>query len=459
MDMISCYQKIKDFLKKRTSKSLGMKIFLIGLVLFSFLLGGFLGFHFKNYLKEISKIPLFFKQIGEKIFGYSFELPSPQSLLRPSSEIQSSRSSRSSQDSGCPACAVQVSQEETIIKVVKEASPAVVSIIISKDLPVLKEYQEYPFKKFKDFFGDDFFFEFKIPEYKEEGKQKREIGGGTGFIISQDGLILTNKHVVIDKGAEYKVITNDGKKYEAKVLAHDPFQDLAILKIEDEKNLPVLKLGNSFSIQIGQTVIAIGNALGEFRNTVSVGVVSGLGRTITAFGEGIIETLEDIIQTDAAINRGNSGGPLLNLRGEVIGINVAIAEGAQGIGFAIPIDKAKKAIEQIKKSGKIVYPFLGIRYLLITPEIQEEKKLKVDEGALVISENKNEPAVLPDSAAEKVGIKEGDIILEINNEKITLKNSLAKLIQKYNPGDKIKLKLLRADKFLELIVILGEKSS
>jgi serine protease Do len=227
-----------------------------------------------------------------------------------------------------------------------------------------------------------------------------------------------------------------------------------------QKPFKVLKLGNSDNLQIGQTVIAIGNALGEFRNTVSVGVISGLGRTITASGGGLIETLEDVIQTDAAINKGNSGGPLLNLKGEVIGVNVAMAQEAQNIGFAIPINRAKKAITQVKTLGKIVYPFLGVRYILVTPEIQEERNLPVDYGALIVKgESPQEPGVIPGSAADKAGLREGDIILEVDGQKITPQNSLAKVIQTHNPGDKIVLKILREKKELILEATLGEKTS
>jgi serine protease Do len=349
----------------------------------------------------------------------------------------------------------QTSQEEAIIKVVKEASPAVVSVIITKDIPKLKLYYEEPFKEFEEFFGIPF--EFKIPQWKQEGYEKQEIGGGTAFFISEDGMLLTNAHVVSDKEAEYTVLTNDGKKYPAKVLARDTVRDLAILKVEGGP-FPTLKLGDSDKLQIGQTVIAIGNALGEFRNTVSVGVISGLGRTITASGGGIIETIEDVIQTDAAINRGNSGGPLLNLKGEVIGVNFAMAAGAENIGFAIPINKAKKDIEQVKKTGKIVFPFLGVRYVIITDEIQKENKLAVNYGAWIVKGEKGEPAIFPGSAAEKAGLKEGDIILEFNGEKITSQNPLAKIIMKYNPGDKVTLKVLRQNKEFSVEVILGERS-
>ena len=353
----------------------------------------------------------------------------------------------------------QTSQEEKIINMVNAVSPAVVSIIITKDLPIFEEYYISPFEEF----------EFKIPQYRQKGTEKKEIGGGTGFIVSTDGMVLTNKHVVLDEEADYTVLTNDGRKFSAKVLARDPVQDLAILKIETEKNIneegnliekpfSVVKLGDSDVLQIGQTVIAIGNVLGEFRNSISVGVISGLGRTITASGGGLVETIEDVIQTDAAINKGNSGGPLLNLKGEVIGINTATVLGAQSIGFAIPVNKAKKDIEQVKTLGKIVYPFLGVRYVIITEKIQKENDLPISYGAWVIKGGGGEAAIFPDSAAEKAGLKEGDIILEFNQEKITTENSLAKIIMKYDPGDKISLKILRQDEAKYITSTLGECS-
>ena len=349
----------------------------------------------------------------------------------------------------------QTSQEEVIIQVVKEVSPSVVSIIITKDLPIIEKYWISPFE---EFFGQPF--GFKIPQYRQKGTEKREVGGGTGFIISQDGMVLTNKHVVLDEDADYTILTNDGRRYPAKVLAKDPFQDLAILKIEkiDKVAFQPLKLGDSSKIQVGQTVIAIGNALGEFRNTVSVGVISGLERKVTAVGEGLVVTIEGLIQTDAAINRGNSGGPLLNLAGEVIGVNTAMAQTAENIGFAIPINKAKKAIDQVKKFGKISYPFLGVCWTQITPELKERYNLPVDYGAF-ISKGKNCPySIYPGSAAEKAGLREGDIILQWNNQKLTPANSLGKVIQKHNPGDKITLKILREGKEKIIEVVLGERS-
>lgn len=342
----------------------------------------------------------------------------------------------------------QTTQEEAVVKVVNEASPAVVSVIISKDDPVYEIYYEQI---------NPLFPEIQVPKYRQNGTEKKEVGSGTGFIVSEDGTILTNKHVVLDEKAYYTVVTSEGKKFDAKVLALDPVQDLAIIKIESNDVMPALKLGDSDKLQIGQTVVAIGNALGEFQNTVSVGVVSGLGRTISASGGGMVETLEDIIQTDAAINPGNSGGPLLNLKGEVVGINTATVEGAQNLGFATPINKAKRDIEQMGNTGKIVYPFLGVRYVLITETIQGKNNLPVNYGVWIQKGSNGEVAISPGSAAEKAGLKEGDIILEFNGEKITERNTLAKIIMKYNPGDEATLKTLRDKTEKTIEVVLGER--
>ena len=359
-----------------------------------------------------------------------------------------------------------VSYEQAIIDAAKNVSPSVVSIVISKNLPVYEQQWVDPFgDNSTDPFGDLNPFNIQIPQQVQKGTQYQEIGAGSGFIVSADGLVLTNKHVVSDSQADYTVLTNDGKKYSAKVLALDPVQDLAVIKIQSGSDgHPAFKpvtLGDSSGIQIGQTAIAIGNALGQFSNTVSVGVVSGLQRTISASDQlgSFSETLEGIIQTDAAINAGNSGGPLLNLKGEVIGINTAMAQGAQGIGFAIPINMAKKDIDQVVKTNKIVYPFLGIRYILVDDQVKQKYNLSVDYGALVLKGEKGEPAVTSGSAAEKAGIKEKDVILAVNGEKITTSNSMAKIIRKYNVGDKIMLRVLRNGAEQDISVVLGERSS
>lgn len=348
----------------------------------------------------------------------------------------------------------QTTQEQIIVNIVKQSEDAVVSVIASKDLPVLEQYYVDPFQQLglpQDLFGGGG--GIQIPQYRQNGTQNQQVSAGTGFIISSDGLILTNKHVVSEQGADFTVLTNNGKKYPAKVLATDPVQDIALLKI-DEKNLPVLTLGDSDTIASGQTVIAIGNALGEFHNTVSVGVISGLKRTITAqSGNNTDETLEDLIQTDAAINPGNSGGPLLNLDGKVIGINTAITEQAQNIGFALPINKASKDIAQVKSSGTITYPFLGVRYVLINADIAKQNSLSVDYGALVVrGQAQTDLAVTPGSPADLAGIVENDIILEADGQKISADNSLAKVIQAHNVGDSVTLKILHkgAEKTLKV---------
>ncbi len=345
--------------------------------------------------------------------------------------------------------------EDAIVQIVEKSSPAVVSIVISKYVPILEQYYVSPFEEFelppelKPFFH----FEFKIPQLREKGKELQKVGGGSGFIVSEDGLILTNKHVVSDKDAEYTVYLNDGRKYQAKVLVLHPTDDLALIKI-NARNLPTLPLGDSSKLKLGQFVIAIGNALGEFQNTVSFGVISGLKRNIVASDQsGNVEKLEGLIQTDAAINFGNSGGPLLNLRGEVIGINTAIASGAENIGFAIPVERAKKLIQDYKTKGKIEIPFLGVYYLLINDEIQKKFNLPVNYGAYLYRENKS--AIIKGSPAEKYGLKDKDIILEMDGEKITFQNSLSQIILKKSVGQNVNLKILRENRIINLNVILG----
>ncbi len=347
----------------------------------------------------------------------------------------------------------QTNHEDMIVSTVDKASDSVVSVVISKEVPKYKKIEEQ-YDSIYDFFN------FGIPKYEKDGTEVKEVGQGTGFFVSSDGMLLTNKHVALDINAEYTVITNQGKKYKAKILSQDPVQDLAILKIDSNDVFKPLQLGESSSVRVGQTAIAIGNALGEFQNTVSVGVISGLERTITASGAGRSELLENVIQTDAAINQGNSGGPLLNLKGEVIGINTAVSAVGQGLGFAIRVDSAKRAIEQTKKYGKISYPFLGVRYVLIDEEIAQEKELIVNNGALVVrGNNKNDVAVSPNSPADKAGIKEGDIILKINGEEISKKNSLAQIVRNYEPGEVVSVNILRDKDYITLMITLGEWSN
>jgi len=350
-----------------------------------------------------------------------------------------------------------IDYENAVVGAVEQASPSVVSIVISKDLPIIEQcpgnnpFSDLP-PEFQDFFGGGF--DFSVPCQK--GTKSQEVGGGSGFVVSEDGLIVTNKHVVLDTKAEYTVLTNDGKKYRAKVLARDNTKDLAVIKI-DAKGLKLAKLGDSDGIKLGQTAIAIGNALGEFRNTVSVGVISGLSRSITASGgSGFVEKIEGLIQTDAAINQGNSGGPLLNLKGEVIGINTAVASGAQNIGFTIPINQVKRAIQSVKDTGSIKSPYIGVRYLTLTEEVAKKQKLSIQEGALVRG-TEDGPAVIPESPADIAGIKAEDIITEVNGEKLTAEKTLGSVIQKYNIGETVTLKVYRGKDAMEFSVTLKER--
>ncbi|MEF8846947.1 MAG: trypsin-like peptidase domain-containing protein [Candidatus Paceibacterota bacterium] len=349
-------------------------------------------------------------------------------------------------------------QQELVTKAVKDISPSVVSIVITKDMPVYEEYYYSPF-------GD-----LRFPQYRQEGTRQKEIGSGTGLIVSEKGMVLTNKHVVANEEANYTVLTNDGKKYSAKVIDTDPFHDIALLQVENARDLdegeavnkfPVAELGDSEGLQIGQTVLTIGNALGEFKNTVSLGIVSGLNRTITASGAGTVQTLKGLIQTDAAVNQGNSGGPLVNLKGEVVGINTAMAQSAENIGFAIPINRAKRDIKQIKDSGEITYPFLGVRYAMINEELQSHYDLEVGYGAWVGHNQvgqKTDQAVIKGSAADEAGLKSGDIILSLDGHKLTAENTLGDVIMDYSPGDKVKIKILRDGEEKTLWVKLGKRS-
>lgn len=363
--------------------------------------------------------------------------------------------------------------EQRTIEAVKKVLPAVVSIVISKNMPKMKHLPMVPFFGPFSPFGfpgedmpgmpgegdghDDL-----IPHPRHEGHaegEKVKIGGGSGFVVHPDGLVLTNKHVVFDPDAEYTVIGTDEKEYHGRVISRDPINDVAVLKIE-ANGLPVVRLGNSDRIELGQTVVAIGNALGLFSNSVSKGIVSGLGRKISAsMGQGgEMEHLRNVIQTDVAINQGNSGGPLISLDGEVIGINTAIIFGAQNIGFALPINWAKADLEDIIKFGRIVRPFIGLRYVMLNKALKDKYELAVDYGALVVKDHvPGAEAVVKKSPADKAGIKENDIVLEINGEKLTEKRELADLIQTASVGDEIEMTVMRKDKTMKVKTTLEER--
>lgn len=269
-------------------------------------------------------------------------------------------------------------------------------------------------------------------------------GKGSGFVVEGD-LILTNKHVVLGDQATYAVFTNENRQFEAELVALDPILDLAILRAPG-LSLPPLALGDSDSVKLGQTAIAIGNALGEFQNTVSVGIISGLARNITANGIGISEELQGLMQTDAAINNGNSGGPLLNLRGEVIGINVAVASDAENIGFAIPINEISRSLKSVRKTGDIKVPFLGVQYFE-----------NPDGPGVILGSGDNGPAVTPGSPAAQAGLLDGDVVIAVNDEKVVGLKTLFNLISNHEIGDTIWLKILRGGHEKIIPVILVER--
>ena len=339
-------------------------------------------------------------------------------------------------------------ENSPFIEIAKKVCPAVITVVVSKDLPRIEGFFLLPSEQ-----GGVI-----MPKVEKGRKERTKIGGGSGFIISPEGLILTSNHVVSDPEAEYTVFLEPTKKHSAKVLARDPMNDIAIIKI-NAKNLPCLELGDSNKLELGQSVVAVGNALGEFHDTVSTGIVSGLSRFITAFASFSpqAERLRGLIQTDAAINPGNSGGPLVDIDGKVIGINTAMVMGAQNIGFAIPVNAAKKDLEEVKKYGKIRIPFLGIRYIILNKEIAKRNKLPVNYGAFVMRETLGESPIAKGSASEKSGIQEFDIILEMGDKKITTEHPLSDILQKYKIADEITLKVLRKGKELNLKVKLEEK--
>jgi len=356
---------------------------------------------------------------------------------------------------------IVVTQEDMIIKTIDDAYSAVASVVATKDLPVIEQYFVNPFEGdefFKNFFPPEFFPQFEVPQYRQKGTEKREVSSGTGFFVSEDGLLLTNRHVVADKEADYSVIMNDGRAFPAEVLARDIYQDIAILKVASStEKFNFISLGNSESVKIGQTVIAIGNALGEFQNTVSVGIISGLNRSIVASDSlGQTEELRGIMQTDAAVNMGNSGGPLLDLKGRAIGINTAIAQGAENVGFALPINFAKKGISDVREFGEIRYAYMGIRYLAINAKVREEKNLPLDYGILLVKGDNGEPAVMQNSPAEKAGLLEGDIILEFNGTKIDKENTLSMIMGSRTVGEEIELKVVKGGETTKMMVVLDE---
>ena len=350
-------------------------------------------------------------------------------------------------------------EERRVIKTIKQIMPAVVSIVVSKHLEDIEKnipaelYAELPK------IGNGKHQKVGIPEDLVDDHGMVEVGGGSGFIVEPEGVIVTNKHVVSEPGGEYTVILNDNSRYPAEILTRDPLNDVAILKIKTKGRLPCVALGDASRLELGQSIIAVGNALGIFRNTVSRGIVSGLSRSIQAHADGdaTMQEMRGLIQTDAAINIGNSGGPLVDSRGRAIGINSAIVSGAQNIGFAIPINAVKRDLRDLKKFGHIRRPLLGVRYMLIDNKLQTKMNLPVAYGALVIKESSHDHGVVPGSPAFLAGIMERDIILEVNGMRVDRDHPIQDFLEDLAVGDVIELAVMRNGKKFPAQVTLTER--
>lgn len=329
-----------------------------------------------------------------------------------------------------------VTEESVVIDVVDKVSPAVVTVGITQTRRIGDILELNPFDPFSPF------------QRRPGRSQKIEQDIGSGFIV-EGGLVVTNKHVVSVSDATYRVITKDDKTYEVKKIYRDPTNDLAVLKIE-ANGLPTVQLGDSDKIKVGQMAIAIGTALGEFRHTVTTGVISGVGRGIEAGSpfEGSAERLDNVIQTDAAINPGNSGGPLLNSAGQVVGVNTAVSAEGQNIGFALPINVVKEALSNFNATGQFNRPFLGVRYQMIPK--QTAILNDIPEGAYL-------QEVVEGSPADKAGLQAEDIITKIDGAKLTDDNDLAKVISKKKVGETITLTIWRDEKESEMKVTLGNQ--
>lgn len=312
-------------------------------------------------------------------------------------------------------------ESNLINTIAKDVGPSVVSVnVIGSSLQ-------------QDFFGN--------------GREVESQSAGTGVIISADGLIITNRHVVSTDTKSVSVTLSDGSELQADVVGRtndsDPL-DIAFLKIRDIGGieLTVAEIGDSDVVEVGDRVVAIGNALGQFQNTVTSGIISGFGRDIDAFDGGGVETLQNLFQTDAAINSGNSGGPLVNSASEVIGINVATAS-AENISFAIPINDVKSLIDVVLETGKLERPYLGVRYIPLSEDVAQQLEIETTEGAYIPEGSINRPSILDDSPAEKAGMQEGDIVIEIDGQKLDQDNGIVSILGKKRVGDTVNIKVLR----------------
>ncbi len=334
----------------------------------------------------------------------------------------------------------EIARLPSLTELAKELKPTVVNISTTKLVRSPLDDFFKDFRGFHGFFGDEFFKRFFGDRYPREFRQKSL---GSGFVIDKEGYILTNHHV-IEKAEEITVKLSDKKIYDAQVVGQDPKTDLALIKIKADGDLPVARLGDSEKLEVGEWVIAIGNPFG-LEQTVTAGIISAKGRVIGA------GPYDDFLQTDASINPGNSGGPLFNLKGEVVGINTAIVARGQGIGFAIPINMAKRLLPQLKR-GRVAYGYLGVYVQDLTPELARSFGLKEPKGVLISEVIPDSPAV----KAKKGGLKKGDVVLEYDEQKVEDKYQFTKMVGSTPVGKKVKIVVLRKGRHKPLSAIIGE---
>lgn len=330
--------------------------------------------------------------------------------------------------------------------ILKKILPAVVSIIQTEnEIATAKK-------------SDPLFAPLDFPFGASKSREETILKSGSGFFADSSGLILTSRHVFQNAKKGLFVVLGDAKRIPAKLISIDPIDDIAILKVEGGP-YPIIQLGDSSRVELGEEVFAIGNALGVFENTVSKGIISGTGRSITTknVSQHPINELRGLIQTDAAINIGNSGGPLVTMRGEAIGINTVIVAESQNLAFAIPINYAKKDLEDIKRYGTIRLPYLGLRYVLIDENMKRERNLKISSGALVTTQNPHQKAVIKDSPAERAGIKENDIIISCDGEPISQSYNIQDILERHSVHDTIKLCVQRKSRAIDIKVRLTER--
>ncbi len=345
------------------------------------------------------------------------------------------KQSNSSPISNTPAEKAVNTESQLISKIVREVGPSVVSVNVEGIAQ-----QQTPFGE----------------------RRYKSRGAGTGFILNKEGVVVTNRHVVPKQTKSVSVTLSDGTELKnVEVIGRTSSTDtldIAFLKIKDTKGKELVpaKLGDSSKVQVGEKVVAIGNALGQFQNTVTSGIISGYGRSIQAGDESSdeSETLQNLFQTDASINQGNSGGPLVNMAGQVIGINTAVAGEAENIGFAIPVEDAKGLIDSVLRTGKLQRPYLGVRYIALTDDYAYEFNLNTKRGAYIPPSSEDGPSILKDSPASEAGLEEKDIIIKVNDINIDDKSSLASVLGRFSVGDKVTLTIVRGDKTITKDVTL-----